>query len=462
MVAMLVMGALGALFALGPFASAGGHVGPGHVKLSVAWRSSGGSRLLLPPLGTVAARTHHTPLGLDVRVDEINFDKLEREIAGGNPGDLLRRHVDHDLRALLPRLAVRALVVALIAGALVGAIVPRRRGRHMVLGGTGGVIAVAVLLFATSAAYRPSAFNHPRFEGSLARIPSAFAAVQRGVEQLGGTGRFSGLSRQVADLYAGTASQPAGGIGGGAGGAIAAGAPGDDETRILHVSDIHSNPIGLEIVRQLATGFHVNAVLDTGDLTSFGLPIESQLSSLISDFPVPYLFVPGNHDSQENRRSLGAARNVTLLDGKAVDVHGVRIVGVGDPTFTAAGAISNTEATAARLAHATEVAELVDREHPDVLAVHDPVLATSAVGHVALVVAGHLHHRGHSVHGGTRELIVGSTGATGLGSFTVRTRLPYEAEVLHFRGGVLVATDYITMQGVGGNVRVDRELTPVP
>jgi predicted phosphodiesterase len=444
------LGGVAAMAALGPVATVKGTVGPGTVELRATPRLGGGSRLLLPPLGTVAAATHHTPLGVDVRVDEINFERLEHELAGDRPGEQLRRHVDHDLGRLVPRFLVRALIVAAIAGALAGAVLPRRRKRHMVMGGAGAVAITALLLASTATSYRSSAFSHPRFEGSLARIPGAFAAVRRGVEQLGG-GRLSGLSDQVADLYAGTAGPSAN--------PTAAAAAVSDEVRILHISDIHSNPIGLEVARQLATGFQVDAVLDTGDLTSFGLPVEAQLSGMLRDFPVPYLFVPGNHDSPDNRKSLGAARNVTLLDGATATVRGVRILGVGDPTFTATGSVSNTEATAARLAHAPEVAGAVARDHPDVLAVHDPVLATDALGQVPLVVSGHLHHRHQSVQFGTRQLVVGSTGATGLGSFTVRTRLPYEAEVLRFIGGQLVAVDYVTMQGVGGNLRVDRELT---
>ncbi len=40
------------------------------------------------------------------------------------------------------------------------------------------------------------------------------------------------------------------------------------------------------------------------------------------------------------------------------------------------------------------------------------------------------------------------------------TALAYEAEVLHFRGGQLVAVDYVSLTGVEGSFRVDREVVP--
>jgi hypothetical protein len=53
-------------------------------------------------------------------------------------------------------------------------------------------------------------------------------------------------------------------------------------------------------------------------------------------------------------------------------------------------------------------------------------------------------------------LTVGSTGATGLGSFTVEADSRYEAELLRFRQGRLVALDYISMDGVSGAFTIDR------
>ncbi len=150
--------------------------------------------------------------------------------------------------------------------------------------------------------------------------------------------------------------------------------------------------------------------------------------------------------------------NVTVLDRSVVDIDGVRVLGVADPTFTADNRVGTAEATAEKQRQAADVARLTTARRPDVLAVHDVALAGAVAGDVPLVVSGHSHKRGDVVRDGTRFLSVGSTGATGLGSFTVAAQLDYEAEVLHFSGGRLVAVDYVSLGGVGGGFRIDRTI----
>ena len=83
-------------------------------------------------------------------------------------------------------------------------------------------------------------------------------------------------------------------------------------------------------------------------------------------------------------------------------------------------------------------------------------LSEAAVGNVPLVICGDIHERTEKEEDGTRVLTVGSTGATGLGSFTPDEQRPYEAEVLHFVGGRLTTLDYVTVKGPSGAFTVDR------
>ena len=260
--------------------------------------------------------------------------------------------------------------------------------------------------------------------------------------------RVRTLGDRLARLYA-IASEPAVG-------------PADDDVRILHVTDLHSNPLGIEIARDLATRFDVTAVLDTGDMTTFGLPLETRVRSLVGRVPVPYFYVAGNHDSTAARRAIDRIPGVTVLDGDVATIDGVRVLGFGDPTFTASNRIDADEARAEKEAAAPEVANLVRTLRPDVLAVHDTALAGGSLGRVPLVVAGHVHERRVTVVDGTTVITGGSTGATGLGSFTVDTDLPYEASVLHFRDGRLVTVDFLSLEGVSGNFKLEREVFDPP
>ena len=440
-----LLGAVAAVAALGVTSRTSGTVGPGtvEVRASPAW--PGGTRLSLPPLGAVSAGTHDAPVTLDARVERLDLEALQRLFASPDPRDRLEESVEQDVRPLLRSMVLRSLLLAAVTGAAAAALLPGRRLPHLPAGASGGLAAVALLLLGTWRGYDTATFAEPRFEGSLARAPDVLRTVGRHVEDLAAVReKVSVLGRELSSLYE-TLAAPVG--------------PSPDETRVLHVSDVHLNPLGLEVVRQLAERFDVGAILDTGDLTSFGYPVEARIADLLVDMPVPYLVVPGNHDSPAVRAALAAVPNVTVVDGTTT-VGTVRILGVPDPTFTADNEVGPEEAAAEKRRRAGDVARRLDADRPDVLAVHDPVLAGRAAGRVPLVVAGHVHRRGNTVTDGTRFLTVGSSGATGLGSFTVEGGRAYEAEILTFRAGRLTGVDYVSIRGVGGGFRIDRVVIP--
>ncbi|MGH9085319.1 MAG: metallophosphoesterase family protein, partial [Acidimicrobiales bacterium] len=252
------------------------------------------------------------------------------------------------------------------------------------------------------------------------------------------------LSTRLAELYAASVGE------------LPGGAPG--ESAILHVSDLHLNPLGAELVVRLAEDLQVDAVLDTGDVTTFGFGVEARFGQLLEQVDVPYLLVPGNHDSPDNRAQLGALEGITVLDRTVEVVGGVRILGVPDPTFTADNEVSTAEANEVKDRSADEVRRRVRSERPDVLAVHDLRQAAESAGLVGVIAAGHVHERTMKQVDGSWMLTIGSTGATGLGSFTVDTDRAYEAEVLRFRDGVLVAVDHLSVAGVDGAFTLQRHI----
>lgn len=426
---------------------ASGPVGPGIVELRASAARSGGTRLSLPPLGSVSAATHRAPVTLEAQVNEIDLDELQTVLAAPDPQARLEALVQRDLEPLLRSMVLRAVVLALVVGGLVAALLPGRRLLHLPVGSMGGGLAVAVLLVATWRTYDTAAFSQPHFQGTLERAPGVLRAVGRHVDDLAHVRRrVSTLSRELSSLYT-TLALPAG--------------PAAGEIRLLHVSDIHLNPLGLEITRQLAERFTVAAIVDTGDLTSYGYPVEARFAELLVGMPAPYVVVPGNHDSDAVRAALGEVANVQVLDG-VTEIGGVRILGVADPTFTADNAVGPEEAAEQKRRAAFDVARRTESEQPDLLAVHDPLLAGRSMGRVPLVIAGHVHRRGNRVNGGTRVLTVGSTGATGLGTFTIEGGRAYEAQVLTFVGGRLTAVDYVSLKGIGGSFRIDRFVVDPP
>lgn len=424
-------------------------LGPGRVELSAGLARDGGTRIELPPLGRLTADTHTMPVRLGARVLAVDIGSAQRALSGPEPLDTLQQQIIDDLPAAIRALALRAVALSALAGAAAALLLPGRRLWHAIPGAAGGALAVTGVLVGAWLPYDLDAFGEPTFEGELTRVPGLIVAAERNLEDLDAVrGRIDSVSERLAELYAASVGELPGG--------------GEGETSILQVSDLHLNPLGAELMVQLAGDLDVDAILDTGDVTSFGLPLESRFAEVLARAPVPYLLVPGNHDAPTTRADMAAVPGITVLDGEVTTVGDVRILGVADPTFTATNVVSTDEANQAKADQATAVADQVRAEEPDVLAVHHALQASEAHGEVPLVVAGHVHERSNEVADGTRILTVGSGGATGLGTFTVETAAPYEAQVLRFRDRQLVAIDYLTVAGVQGDFVLERRLVTDP
>jgi Icc-related predicted phosphoesterase len=420
-------------------------LGPGSVSLRARCCGGSGTELLLPPVGSISASTHRPSLGFEGRIESVDVAGVQALTAEDRPDERLLEQVRADVPDLLRSFAIRTLVIAGVAGALAALVLPGRRWWFALLGATGALLAVGLLLSVAWRSYDADAFAEPSFTGPLAEAPGVIEAASRYVEDFEDVqGRIDVIGTQIGELYTTSITDAL--------------QPDEDETRLLHVSDIHLNPLGVEVAGDLAERFDVEAIVDTGDLTSFGLPVEARIGDLLRDLPRPYVLVPGNHDSFANRRALADTDGVTVLDGDTIDLGDVEVLGVADPTFTATDQIDEDEADAEIDAQAPSVAARVEATRPDVLAVHTPRQAEEALGSVPLVIAGHVHERTEREEDETLVLTVGSTGATGLGSFTVDTDAPYEAEVLRFVDGELVGIDYVTLSGTRGEFTIDRSL----
>jgi Calcineurin-like phosphoesterase len=425
--------------------STSGDVGPTRVSVRLRPALEGKTEIAVPPLGGLDLDTHGTPLTVRARIDQIDVEAVRQLARAGDIDAQLRSDVERDVRTLAGAVARRALLVAVVAGIVAGALIPGRRRHTALAGGLSAAILVSGTLAWTWTGLRPDAVNTPRFTGALTAAPELLSAVRREVGDLDGVReRVDVLADRIALLDDGFGAAPV-----------------DDEVRLLHISDVHLNPIGLELAASLAAAFDVDAVIDTGDLTSFGVDAEARIAVLLDQFPVPYYLVPGNHDSPANRDAMARHPNVTLVDGQAFDVAGLTVLGVGDPGFTALGGIPYDEAKQMRRERAGEVVGLVDVARPDVLAVAGAGLAEQVLGDVPLVISGDIHRRSEDLRDGTRLLTVGSTGATGLGSFTVVEDRPYEAQVLRFADGRLTGLDYVSLSGLSGAFTFERVVYPV-
>jgi predicted phosphodiesterase len=405
------------------------------------------TEIALPPLGEIRADTHLAPLTLRATLEAIDPDRLSA---------LVRERSVESLVLLVERAgadafrsyAVRAWAIAVAGAAVAGLLVFRRRRREVIGALASGALFVSALGGVTWATYRPEAFQEPAYTGSLGLAPELIGPIRQAGE------RIAALRSELDRLVRGTVTA--------FGELTALPAPTTDSTVILHVSDIHASPLGMDFAQQLAETFQADLVLDTGDITSFGSPLESTILDRIPGFGIPYVFVRGNHDSSSVAVQIENLPNGETLGGETLTVEGITIAGAAHPLFTPnrRPRYSDEEIEEALARAGAALAEAIGDDPPDVLAVHDDRMAAASTGLIPLVVSGHFHRFDSEVRDGTLFLRTGSTGGGGLDTFLVDEPLPLAAEILYFEGvpARLVAVDRITLEPTTRELRAEREL----
>jgi predicted phosphodiesterase len=422
----------------------------GPFDATVAFRPLGGGAALdIPPLGALQVDAYDGPLRLEIqlsRVDEIRATKLATDPA---KLDGVVDRVSADLRDAVERVAWLTALAAVGGATGASLLVLRRRRESLIalglstalVAGTGGLAA---------ATWRPGALSQPTYTGLLVDANSLIGSAQDIVARFDAyRASLEDLVSNVSTLYSTLSTLPPAS---GAGGSVA----------LLHVSDLHLNPAGFDLVRQVVTQFSIDGVLDTGDITDWGSRPENTLISSIGTLGVPYVFIRGNHDSAVTAALVAAQPNATVLDDSAVTVAGIQIVGAADPRFTpdqtADGDTESLEAAGEGLAGFIQTLP----ETPAVALVHDPQQAPPLDGVVPLVLAGHTHEREVTrLEADTLLMVQGSTGGAGLRALQGEFPEPLTGTVLYLdpRTGALTAYDEITLGGLGQTeVTIEREV----
>ncbi len=452
--AIVVVGMLGAGLGLLLAGSTRADAGPFVLDLSLRPSTHAETVIEVPPLGEIALDTHAGPLQLDVRVAELNEADARRIVK--NPTQLasLGEQVNHDVRAALLRLLVKAVLVAILGAAALGFLVFRTPRRTVLT----GVAAVAALLGTSglaAATYNRDAIDEPTYTGLLASAPAAVGSVR---DIVGNVDRYSqalgklvGNVTQLYDAASGLRSYQ----------------PADNTIRVLSVSDLHLSPTAFDVIRSTSKQFRVDLIVDTGDSTDYGSSTENAYVNEIGSLGLPYVWVRGNHDSTTTQAAVKALPNTTVLDGPEVrTVKGLRFVGIGDPRFTPDKTTGGDDAPRSLQEAAGKklCAPLIDGEEKvDIVMVHEPAAAEQCFGAAPLVLAGHTHKRSSERKDGTLLLVQGSTGGAGARSLEGDNPTPLEMSVLYLDPSSkrVLARDDITLGGLGlSSATIDRTVEP--
>jgi predicted MPP superfamily phosphohydrolase len=449
--AVLALG--GALIAVLLFARVQAPIGP--FDATLAFRpAAGGAQVAVAPLGELTVDVFDGPLRLDIALQRVDQDRA-RTLAT-DPVRLagVVNQVSDDLRDAVVELVWKTVLIALAGAAVTSAVVWRRRWEPAIAAGMTGVVLLGTAGLG-AATWRPEALSQPRYTGLLVNANSLIGSAEDLVARFDAyRASLEDLVANVGTLYSAVSALPA---------------PGgtEDTVALLHVSDLHLNPAGFDLVRQVAQQFQVDGVLDTGDITDWGSQPENQLIDTVGALDVPYVYIRGNHDSATTASLIAAQPNATVLDNSATEVAGLTVVGMPDPRFTPDKSTGDDDAGEDVLvASGEELAEFVGTlpSPPAIALVHDPKQATPLDGAVPVVLAGHTHQRKvTTLDDGTLLMVEGSTGGAGLRGLQGEYPEPLTCTVLYLdRGtGELRAYDEITLGGLGETeVTIQRTVVP--
>ena len=450
-VAVLFVAAVGAWLGIFLSGTETARVGPVEAGMSLRPAWTGETVVDASPLGTLTFRTHNAPLRLRITLENIDQERAKALIEDPRLADRLPEMIESDLLDGVRALLIRSLLCA-GAGAMVAVILVHRRPRTALI----GLLAASVALSATGAlaalTFRPNSLVEPRYSGLVAAAPSLVGSAESIVTRFESyRAQLTKLVTNVSKLYETVSTLPL--------------YEADTKTiRVLHVSDIHINPIAWNVIHSLQDQFSVDFIIDTGDISDHGTKAENKFVEEIGKLKVPYVYVRGNHDSMTTQKAVAKQKNAIVLDDTSKKVAGLTIYGLGDPRFTpdkTTDAYSNPESLGefAR-AHLGKVGE------PDLIAVHDPDVGRGFSGLAPMILSGHTHERRtNMLPTGTRLLIQGSTGGAGLRALEHAQPTPVQASVLYFDKETrrLRAWDDITLGGLGEqSVYIQRHVEPDP
>ena len=237
--------------------------------------------------------------------------------------------------------------------------------------------------------FRPSSIEEPKFQGLLANAPALIGDAHSIASRFGAyRAELQGLVTNVSKLYETVNTLP-----------VYEPSPGT--IRVLHVSDLHLNPSAWSVISTVVNQFHINLVIDTGDINDWGSTTESSFVDPIGSLGVPYVYIRGNHDSATTARAVSRQPNAIVLENQIQKVDGLTIAGIGDPRFTPDKTTREPDTQSGHqtidyvYASGEKLASTIRAYNGpvDIALVHDPASAGALDGTVPLVLAGHLHHR---------------------------------------------------------------------
>ncbi|OWZ83117.1 metallophosphoesterase family protein [Natranaerobius trueperi] len=421
------------------------NLGPFMIEAELKIIDHGLTTIDLSPIGEVSAETHSSPVKLNVNLESMDLDKLTKLVMSPPKEDLVLEF-ENQIHSIIRSFSIKLIVLG-GAGGFFGTLISGYRNRDKLLFGTlFPTLVIIALLLLTFFTYDVNAFENPEFDGVLEAYPWVMGVVDDSLRALDDVSlQLQTLSENLFMFFEKVRDLE--GLG-----AI------EGDHKVLHVSDIHNNPASLDLVAQIVRNFQVDMIIDTGDITDYGSPLEAELASRISGFNVPYVFISGNHDSPQVIKRLESVENVHAINNKEIiEVLDFKIAGIEDPSADSTAMTVPDESFLDD--YAIRLEQLIEEKgvEPDILGVHHPHIAEHFREDIPIILTGHTHRPDVDKEEGELIVNAGTTGAAGIRGLEGGADIPYSMAVLHFnRDKKPVAIDLIKVRHLESGYRIER------
>lgn len=408
---------LGSLLLINILSPANFSYGPFLIQLSTKWFSENLTQLNFPPVGKVNFVTHYLPVKLRLTLLSIDLQALETWLDEIENREKVKEDLFARAKTWLQVFILRVVGLSVLGGSL-ALLIWKRQVSWMSKGGIIGFLFAVLIIATVYITFNPSAFQDPQYVGMLEAAPWIVGLIENGLENLERLGEELKLVAGNLDLLFNRV------------GNIEAWRVIKDELVILHISDIHNNLVALNFIQEIIRRFPVDLIIDTGDISDYGTALEVELTQKISEWDLPYIFVPGNHDSPAVINKLQEFSNVIVIRGGTVNIKGLVITGIMDPAALSRDIAPVLDQTVQEYQEklVTLVEDLGCR--PDIVAVHNLLIARDLIGRVPVILHGHDHALRMEEVRGTVIVDAGTSGAAGIRGFTAKEGIPYGLALL--------------------------------
>jgi len=401
-------------------------------RMNPSWHG-GFVELPLGPAGMVSFKTHKTPVNL--RMDLVlNKDLMNGQSLGDAWDSGVSKFKPNAISALYDFLFWRFFWLVLI-GAAVGIEVTNGGKRWLMrlvrnIGIWAGVFALFAIAFAGITSKTLDRTPEVKYTGPIAEFPKVVSLIKKiGSDYKVGKNVLQNFIDGMTYVTYQIDNQPYADTS-------------DPRTRVLVISDVHDNLLGIKIVSDLLEGKapeRFDAAILTGDITNFGTKVEARAFAGQITSQIPIYMVGGNHEDSEAMTTF-QRMGYKILEGVPISIGSLSILGYSDPL--ASSYLIDSDEQMLKV-FSGDMASWWDNytSKPQVVVVHDirqaeGIIEKAKAERVALtVVFGHDHQTSITQEGTVNLIGSGTGGASGFDEIGRNPDSPYSFQILDFSQG---------------------------